>query len=78
MTQIEALKEFFRWAMRESWDGNDIDGGSIQEKAEKLGLIVNVPFDPEKHGEPSAMYDYIDFNPGDPWYVFAPGIAEDS
>src|SRR4051812_13229803 len=33
------LGRFFRWAMREGpWEGGDLDGGSIQDKAESLGL----------------------------------------
>lgn len=66
------LKEFLRWAMREGpWRGNDLDGGSVQTKAEALGLIVKVPYHPDKHGPTDE-----DVEPGDDWYALAPGIAE--
>lgn len=69
MTQIEALVEFFRWAMREGpWDGGDLDGGSVQDKAESLGLIVKTQYDAEKHGVQS------DFERGDDWFEYAPGL----
>jgi hypothetical protein len=73
--QILALKEFLRWAMREGpWEGNDLDGASVQDKAQALGLIVREPYDPDKHGEPN--FDFDEIAPGDDWFVFAPGIAE--
>jgi Lar family restriction alleviation protein len=66
-----ALVEFFKWAMREGpWEGGDLDGGSIQDKAESLGLIVRTKFDPEKHGTA-----YGDFSEGDDYYEFAPGVS---
>jgi hypothetical protein len=66
-----ALVEFFKWAMREGpWEGGDLDGGSIQDKAESLGLIVKTKFDPEKHGTA-----YGDFSDGDDYYEFAPGVS---
>jgi hypothetical protein len=67
---VPALVEFFKWAMREGpWDGGDLDGGSVQDKAESLGLIVKTQYDAEKHGVQS------DFEHGDDWFVLAPGIA---
>lgn len=75
MDQVAALKEFFRWAMQNGpWGGNDLDGADVQERALKLGLIVREPYDPEKHGEPGAAFDYCEINPGDEWFVLAPGI----
>jgi len=62
---------FVRWALQEgSWQGGDLDGGTIQEKAESLGLIVAVPYDPEKHG---AYNDY-GCDAGDPWFEFSPDL----
>jgi hypothetical protein len=70
--QQQALVEFFKWAMREGpWEGGDLDGGSIQDKAESLGLIVQTKFDPAKHGTA-----YGDFSEGDNYYEFAPGLAD--
>jgi hypothetical protein len=66
---VPALVEFFKWAMREGpWEGGDLDGGSIQDKAESLGLIVKTKFDPDKHGG-------ADFSEGDDYYEFAPGVS---
>ena len=65
----KALVEFFKWAMREGpWDGCSLDGVSVQEKAEELGLVVKTKFDPEKHG---PLYDVDE---GDDWYEIAPEL----
>lgn len=69
MDQNKALREFFRWAMDEgAFMGCDLDGGDMQEKASKLGLIVKEPYDPAKHGKSDC-----DVEPGADWYVFAQG-----
>lgn len=63
------LVEFFKWAMREGpWDGCDLDGGGIQDKAEALGLIVKTQYDPEKHGL------QCDFETGDDYFEYAPEL----
>lgn len=68
----DALLEFFRWAMREGpWDGGDLDGGSVQDKAESLGLIVKTQYDAEKHGVQS------EFETGDDWFEYAPDLRVD-
>ena len=36
---LAKLKEFARWVINQECFANDIDGASIQEKAEELGLI---------------------------------------
>jgi hypothetical protein len=65
----EKLLEFFKWAMREGpWDGGDLDGGSVQDKAEALGLIVKTQYNAEKHGVQS------DFETGDDWFEYAPDL----
>lgn len=65
----EALLEFFKWAMREGpWDGGDLDGGSIQDKAESLGLIVKTQYDAERHGVQS------EFETGDDWFEYKPDL----
>ncbi len=65
-----ALLDFFKWAMREGpWDGGDLDGGGVQDKAESLGLIVKTQYDPEKHGT------QCDFEAGDDYFEFAPGLS---
>ena len=65
----EALLTFFKWAMREGpWDGGDLDGGSVQDKAESLGLIVKTQYDAERHGIQS------DFEHGDDWFEYKPDL----
>jgi hypothetical protein len=60
----QACAKFFMLVMMEGpWQGDDVDGGSAQDTAEALGLIVQVPYDPEKHGESPYC------EPGDAWYV---------
>lgn len=68
----DALLAFFKWAMREGpWDGCDLDGAAVQDKAEALGLIVKTQYDAEKHGVQS------DFEQGDDWFEYAPHILAD-
>ena len=38
----DALRQFAGWAIDEAWQGRDIDGGSVQDKARDLGLIDEV------------------------------------
>lgn len=67
------LAEFARWALRDgSFSGHDLDGGSVQDKAEALGLIVKTKYDPAIHGDCDCC------EAGDDWFVFAPLLAEDA
>lgn len=67
---VSQAAAFVAWAMREgSWDGGDLDGGALQDKAEELGLIIKTAYDPDIHG-PS---DY-GAEPGDDWFVLHPDI----
>jgi hypothetical protein len=67
----EALTEFFKWAMREGpWDGGGLDGASVQDKAESLGLIVAVKYDRAKHGP------HPDFEEGDDFYEFSAALSQ--
>lgn len=45
--EISQLREFAAFVMGEVWEHNDPDMGSIQDTAEKLGLIELRPVDPE-------------------------------
>lgn len=64
---VEALIEFFKWSMRTGpWDGGDIDGASVQDRAQELGLIIKTQYDAEKHGVQS------DFEHGDDWFEYSP------
>lgn len=68
---VAALLSFFQWTAESFWgDGpSQIDGGDFQEKAEALGLIVEVPYDPAEHGEWGR--DEYGLIAGDPWYVYS-------
>ena len=62
--QNKRLKEFARYVIEtECWSIFEIDGGSVQDLAEKLGLI-------EPHVVTDADAD-SDFGPGDTIYKFA-------
>jgi hypothetical protein len=61
------LAEFAKWAIRSGqWDGSDLDGGDIQDKAIECRILVETQYDPEKHGPSETGQE-----PGDPWYVFS-------
>ncbi len=49
--EYAALLAFFRWAMQESFQGNDLGGADVQAEAVALGLASQLPYDPRKHGE---------------------------
>jgi hypothetical protein len=65
----EKIKEFAKWCIREScFDGCDLDGGSVQDKAVELGLLIETLYDPKIHlSDP-------EFEQGDRYYVFADEI----
>ena len=48
-------------------DGCDSDGGTVQDLAEKCGLIIETKYDPEKHGADGLSI----CDPGDPWFVLS-------
>jgi len=65
------LAIFLQWAMQVGpWDGCDLDGASIQDKAQELGLIVEEKFDPDKHG---CHHGYA-FDYGDPFFTLSPDV----
>jgi hypothetical protein len=46
---VKALAQFARWALVNGpFDGCGLDGGDVQEKAAKLGLIVPDPDEPNE------------------------------
>ncbi len=46
LREAEKLREFVEWCMATaSWQGYDLHGGDMQDKAEELGLLVQVPAD---------------------------------
>lgn len=54
------LVEFALWALGETRHGGDLDGGSLQEKAEALGILGRVPVT-EPCGEECNCAEYGDF-----------------
>ena len=53
------LRELFEHVCRLSWSFGDIDGGDVQDEAERLGLLVQVPGDAafiELFGDDEMMY----------------------
>lgn len=48
----ELVREFARWVIRQAcWEGPDIDGGAVQDKAVELGLLRPCAYRAEEHGE---------------------------
>jgi hypothetical protein len=45
------LKEFVEWAVKNSaFSGCDLNGAEVQEKAVACGILVEVAYDPKRHG----------------------------
>jgi len=57
--QRDTLRKFFEAMARDIWDIEDIDGGSFQDTAESLGLIVKVPADEAFWDEYGAGEMYV-------------------
>jgi len=65
------LVEFARWTIENGpFDGCDLDGGSVQEKAVACGILVPTKYDPKKHGGKSGA------EPGDEWFVYSNEFAK--
>lgn len=62
MTPIEkSLIEFARWVIREHRNSmGDVDGGSIQDKLQQLGILVSMPVI-EPCGEDCPCAEYGEF-----------------
>ena len=64
----DPVKEFARWVIREGcFEGYDLDGGQLQDKAVELGLLREETYDPEKHPNVSENFDAEE---GDRIFVF--------
>lgn len=48
--EYSKLLLFFNWAMQETFEGNDLCGADVQDRAVELGLAKKVPYDPNLHG----------------------------
>lgn len=75
---LTKLQAFARWCIQESaFSGGDLDGADVQQRAAELGLIIEEPFDPERHDPHGFNMDrWIDA--GEPWFVFSGELREES
>lgn len=65
-----ALAKFAKECLAASWGGWDLDGGDVQDTAERLGIIQSVTFDPAIHHDPEGLTEA-----GEKWFVFSPAVA---
>lgn len=73
---LSKVQQFARWCIQESaFAGGSLDGGEVQDKAVELGLLIEEPFDPEKHDPKGFHIDYW-VDAGEPWFVFSPDLSE--
>lgn len=71
-SDIEILREFAAWAIREGcWNGIELDGGDIQEKAHDLGLLAEHEVTRDEVGR------FGECEEGDTAYIFAGPLAPD-
>ena len=50
--EFKLLRDFAKWAIaNSSFAGTDLDGGDVQIEAVRMGLLVEVLYDRDKHGE---------------------------
>lgn len=65
----DRLRKFVEWAVSESaFSGYGLDGGDVQDKAEELGLLVEIGYDDVLDEGAGAEYGIED---GDSWYMLA-------
>ena len=71
---IDNLKEFARSIIKDyCWDLGDPDGGSVQDLAEKLGLI-----EPHIATEADVDPEWDDYEAGDTVYKFSEILRDDT
>jgi len=62
------LARFVKWAILNGpFDGVDLDGASIQEKAVECGILIRTKYDPKIHGSSVNCEVAV----GDDWFVFS-------
>jgi hypothetical protein len=61
------LRQFFVYCIESAFDGCNLDGGDIQDKALELGLVREEAYQSEKHG--SLVSDSGYFEDGDSIYI---------
>lgn len=62
---VTKLSVLCHWALEQTFEGEDIDGGDFQSKAVELGLAHFEPFDPEVH----TSHEGDGIEEGMPWLV---------
>jgi len=68
--ESERLKEFARQIIKDyCWNIKDVDGGSVQDLAEKLGLI-------EKHIAEDVNPEFDNYDVGDEIFIFTEILKE--
>ena len=71
--ELAVLKQFAReFICAECWDCGEPDGGTVQDMAERLGLIC------ESAATEADCKDYSDFEVGDPFYRFTAILKDES
>jgi hypothetical protein len=63
------LVDFAEGMIQDAFDGHDVEGSDIQERAVACGLIIETTYSYERHGE-----NEVDPKDGDPWYEFSPAF----
>jgi hypothetical protein len=63
---------FARAVLAALWEGCDLDGGEVQDLAEKHGLIREVAFHPARHDDHLGVGAQV----GDPWWVEEKWLAK--
>ena len=67
---VERRLALFAASMLEiSWTGSDADGATIQEEAQRLGLVEETTFDPAIHHDPSGASE-----PGDTYLAITADV----
>jgi len=66
----DKVNAFARWIITETFQGS-IDGFTVQDKAEEMGLLQETKYDPELHGP-----NDVDAVKGDAWFVLHPEFPE--
>lgn len=68
---LQRLALFVDEALKCSWAGLDFDGADIQATAARLGLIIEVTFDPGRHKDTEG----VGVEAGEPWLVAADDLS---
>jgi len=67
MIEQEPDWQAFGMAIMQNWPAGDVDGGELQDLAEKFNIILPCEggFDPDRHSDDFGVCP----EKGDPWYM---------